>query len=322
VSDLLAFIKSIPGLGKAITELIGDISRLGSSVAKLGSAKIDQPRRAIEDQIDHDSAVARTATEGEVAITKAISDASISYIKANAIEVGERALAHGVHRLILQQRNREMVVIEAIENLQLDPPNEAQSEIPSDDWLNLFGRYAENASSDKMRKHWAHILEGEIRKPGSFSFITLHLASVLDERLAKTIEHFRPWIFEQRNIPLIDPISEGVQYSELITLAAIGFLNMANHAIHIDESEEESDNNIKIEFDAGTILVPFTPRAHLQTHPKLRITIPCVIVTPAGMELLSALPKVRQNADLPGAIIEYLRRDGFLNISFVTKDVC
>ena len=33
----LQFIKTIPGLAKAITELIGDVSRVGSSVAKLAS---------------------------------------------------------------------------------------------------------------------------------------------------------------------------------------------------------------------------------------------------------------------------------------------
>jgi hypothetical protein len=320
VPDWLDFIKSIPGLAKAITDLIGDISHLGSSAAKLGSAKIDRPRRAIEDQTNRDTAATKAMTESEVAITRALSDATVDYIKANAIEIGERALSNGVHRLIKQQRNRELVVIETIENLQLDPPKSVPSDPPSDDWLNLFGRYAENASSDKMRQHWAHLLEGEIRRPGSFSFITLHLASVLDERLAKTIEQFRPWIFEERNIPLINPISEGERYSELITLAAIGFLDMGNHAIHIDESQDCTD--IRIKFDAGTLVVPPGPPAVQIGNvslPKLRVTIPTAIITPAGLELLSVLPKIQQNADLPRFIFAFLQREGFVGITFTAN---
>jgi hypothetical protein len=320
VAGLAAFIKSIPGLAKAVADLVGDIANLGSSAAKLGSATIDRPRRAIEDKTKRATALSEAATDSVIAITKAISEAAVHYIKANSVEIGERALAHGVHRLIKQQHNREMVVVEAIENLRIDPPHTAPSEPPSDDWLNLFGRYAENASSEKMRKHWAHLLEGEIRRPGSFSFITLHLASVLDERLANTIEQFRPWIFEQ-NIPLINPISEGERYSELITLAAIGFLDMGNHSLNFEL--DDGANDIRLEFDTGTLVIPFGQRATVKmgnvSVPEFRVEIPTATITPAGIELLSVLPKIPQNEDMPKLILEYLQKDGFFGITFTSK---
>jgi len=95
-----------------------------------------------------------------------------------------------------EQDNREIVVCKTIENIRLNPPESPPNETPSDDWLNLFGKYAELATSEKMREHWAAILEGEIRRPGAFSFAALQLASVMDEKLARIIENIRPWMLD------------------------------------------------------------------------------------------------------------------------------
>jgi Protein of unknown function (DUF2806) len=254
-------------------------------------------------------------------MTRALGEASVKFIKANAYELGERALSYGVDRLIKQQHNREAVVMKTIDNLRLDPPRPIAIETPSEDWLNLFGRYAENASSDKMREHWAHILAGEIRRPGTFSFITLQLASVLDERLAKIIESFRPWVIEQSSIPLIDPITAGQRYSDLITLAAIGFVNIGSHAMYIDDPTEPQ-GPIEILLDSGSIRVPIRPQIRVGdvAFPGHRVEIPTVIITPAGLELLSALSPVKQDDRLPGTIMAYLEKEGFKGVTFISKD--
>jgi hypothetical protein len=320
MSNLLDFIKSIPGLAKAIADLVGDVSRLGSSGAKLGSAKIDKTRRAIEDQANRDSAMSQAVAESEAAITRALGEASVKYIEANACELGERALSYGIDRLTKQQHNREMVVMKTIENLRLDPPQPITKETPSEDWLNLFGRYAENASSDKMREHWAHILAGEIRRPGTFSFITLHLASVLDERLAKIIESFRTWIIERSTIPLIDPITAGDRYSDLITLTGIGFVSLGSHAIYIDDPAKPHEP-IEIPLDGGSIRVPMRPKTKVGDveFPDHRIDIPAAVITPAGIELLNALSPMKQDDRLPSIIMAYLEKQGFKEMTFITK---
>jgi Protein of unknown function (DUF2806) len=321
MSAWLSLIKSIPGAAKAVAELVGDASHLGSAAAKLGSAKIDQARHAIEDQSNRDSAISQALTESEVAITKAIGRASVEYIDANSHAIGERALAHGIHRLVKQQHNREMVVLKTIENLQISPPETAPQAIPSEDWLNLFGRYAENASSEKMREHWAHILEGEIRKPGSFSFITLHLASVLDEGLARIIESFRPWILDREIIPLIEPIAAGVRYNELVTLAAIGFVSIANHSSYF-EPPNDGSKPIEIRLEAGTIFVPArakTKIGNVEFPSKEGLFIRAAIITPAGVELLSALSPVKQDRDLPRILMAYLDEEGYKEVSFEPK---
>jgi hypothetical protein len=319
MADWLSLIKSIPGLAKAITELVGDLSHLGSSAAKLGSAKIDQARLAIEDESNRDSAISKALAETEVEITKAIGRASVEYIDANSDAIGARALAHGIHRLVKQQHNREMVVLKTIENLQPNPPDTPPQETPSEDWLNLFGRYAENASSEKMREHWAHILEGEIRKPGSFSLITLHLASVLDERLARIIESFRPWIILGESIPLMEPIISGERYSHLVMLAAIGFVSIAQHSAYIEPSK---DGRIEIELDAGTIRVPIREKIRVgdkEFPSKDGVHMSVAIITLAGNELLSALSPVEQDDELPRVLMAYLDEEGFKEVSFEPK---
>jgi hypothetical protein len=222
----LDLIKAIPGLAKAAAELIGDVSRVGSSAAKLASAKIDEPRRAIEDRTKQNAAIAQAVTESKVAIVQAVAKASVEYIESNSHHIGERALAYGVERLIREQNNREAVVTKTIELIGENPLPEIPQEVPSDDWLNLFGRYAENATSEKLREHWASILSGEIRKPGTFSFATLHLASILDERLARTIEVIRPWILEKEHIAIVGPFRKGEFYNALLVLAGIGFVHL------------------------------------------------------------------------------------------------
>jgi hypothetical protein len=307
MSDWIAFIKSIPGAAKALTELIGDLGHLGSSVAKFGVAKMEKPRRAVEDQTESDAALSKAARESDVAITKAIAAATVKYVAANAQQIGERALSHSIHRFIKQQENREAVAIKTIENLRLDPPNPPSIETPSDDWLNLFGRYAENASSEKMREHWSHILEGEIRKPGRFSFITLQLASILDARLAGVIERVRPWICDGSWIPLWEEHEYEVRYVDLVTLAGIGFLHMGNHAAKL---EKLPGDVAEIELIEGKIRIP-----KLSERPDA--LLPIVVLTTAGKELISIVQPSHQPDALPKLLLEYFAREGISDATYV-----
>jgi hypothetical protein len=322
MSDWLGFVKSIPGAAKALTELVGELGHLGASGAKLGTAKIDQRRRAIENQTNRDADMSNVGTESDVAIKKAITAASIKYIEANAQQIGERALSHGIKRMIIEQDNREAVAIKTVEALQLEPPKEIMTDVPSDDWLNLFGRYAQDATSEKMQSHWAHILAGEIRKPGSFSFVTLHLASILDESLARIIENVRPWIIELHHIPLVGPFVKGDRYSDLVTLAGIGFVNIANHAMFVDHSDDPTAP-ICFQFDSGSITVSYNAAKIRAGNVALEAPEPCiptVSITRAGFELLSVLPPVEQNPELPIIIKDYLIEQGFEKVTFIPKE--
>jgi Protein of unknown function (DUF2806) len=316
----LEFIQSIPGLAKAVTELIGDVGRVGSSGAKLAIAIIDQKSTAIEDDTQHDKAVSQAITEADVQITKAIAESAVQYVKSQGPVFGELALSHGIQRIIKKQVNLEAVVVKTIDNLKIAPPDKMPADQPSDDWLNLFGSYAENATSEKMREHWAHILAGEIKNPGSFSFITLHLASVLDEKLAAIIDEFRPWIISD-TLPLIDPMGKDEAYGKVVTLAGIGFVSLGDHQSSIEP--DGSGKNVVVSLEAGKVIVPPLEQFSVGSvtfHEKHSVGFPVAIITPAGRELLSALPDVPQTSELPSRLIAHLEQVGFKNVTFESKE--
>ncbi|WP_369723305.1 DUF2806 domain-containing protein [Bradyrhizobium sp. LLZ17] len=302
MTDLIDFIKSVPGLAKAFTELVGDVGRLGSSIAKLGTTKVDQGRKAIEDQTSRDSALSHAKTESDIRIGNALTKAAAQYIQANAMDLGERALERCVHSMIKHQLNREKVVVTTGEILRLNPPK--TTEMPSEDWLNVFGKYAENASSEKMRDHWAYILSGEIRRPGSFSFAALHLASIIDTRIAEKIERFRPWLIGN-SIPLIPATKQAGGYDDLLILASIGFLNLGGAHIRIVEDGAE-----KAEFELEGCKLLVTPKPQVKLGNQVMsngVSIAVAVVGPAGDELLSVLPPVAQDSRLPELLVEDLR---------------
>jgi Protein of unknown function (DUF2806) len=315
----LDFINSIPGLAKAVTELVGDASRIGSSGAKLATAKIGQKQAAIEDQTNRDTALSNVITKADVAIATAIAESAVEYIKSQGPVFGERALSHGIHRMIKQQANLEAVVIKTINTLEIAPPDTIPPAPLSDDWLNLFGQYAENATSEKMQEHWAHILAGEIKNPGSFSFITLHLASVLDAKLAAIIEKLRPWILDG-SLPLISLLSEAPNYSEIVTLAGIGFVSLGTHQLSVNPVPPNV--NVVIELEAGSIIVPPIPTFSIgnsKFHEHHSVGISSAVITPAGRELMRILPEVPQAKELPERLMDYIKIMGFKDLSFETK---
>jgi Protein of unknown function (DUF2806) len=236
--------------------------------------------------------------------------AAVEYIEANSLAIGERALQHGVQRIVKQQFNRETVVLKTLENLHRDPPHEAPTEVPSD-WLNLFGSYAERASSEKLREHWSAILEGEIRKPGAFSFATLQLASILDERLASTIEGMRPWILESC-IPLIGELAEDAQYKNVLSLTGIGFVVLTGASLVF--APDENEDVISIALDAGTIYINNTRRIK-----PFQFGFQAAMLTRAGEELLAALAPAGQSPKLAISIMEHLATEGYKEVTFVPR---
>jgi hypothetical protein len=79
-----------------------------------------------------------------------------------------------------------------------------------------------------LRQHWAQILAGEIRNPGSFSLSTLQLFAVLDPDLAATIKTVRGWIADKNWILAIGDLGRGPKYTLLMQLDSVGFLRLGS----------------------------------------------------------------------------------------------
>ncbi len=90
-------------------------------------------------------------------------------------ELAGRATLFLGHRLLREQKAREKIARDAIEDLKANPPQtDAASEIDSD-WLDMFTRHAETKTNADVQAYFARVLAGEIRRPSSFSPETLEV---------------------------------------------------------------------------------------------------------------------------------------------------
>ena len=103
-------------------------------------------------------------------------------------------LINGLGDRLKKQTNRESIAQKTAEYLSAGDPIDPETKAPDEEWLNLFGEYAEKASTDKLRNMWARVLAGEIRKPGVFSYRTIQFVSTLDAKVAQTLEEIAPLI--------------------------------------------------------------------------------------------------------------------------------
>lgn len=192
------------------------VSRLIAGVVDIPAAYLDSFTQGIKDKT-----VARTRVNQEVA-------AAAAKIAAGDEDIVARAAHNLLAKEYRHQKNKEDIARKALEILQdetkaltnnVAPENGATQAPPpnvDDDWLNVFERYAENASSERVQELWARILAGEIRRPRTFSLKTLRFVSELDQQTASLFEKYVPYICNQA-IPTRVGLS-GAELTELLHL--------------------------------------------------------------------------------------------------------
>jgi Protein of unknown function (DUF2806) len=183
-----------------------------------------------------------------------------------------------------RQENREAIAIEAGQLLDENPPD-MHTEGPSKDWLNVFSSYAEKATSARLRQHWAHVLAGEIRSPGTFSLATLQMFSILDPTWANDIATARSWVADNEWIPMVgDDLNRSPKYDLLLRLDSIGFLRL------LDSAKTFS----------GTVMIRFQKHAILM-HSDYEVRIPAALLTTQGKEALNIVGPAEDSS-----LVEYI----------------
>lgn len=114
-----------------------------------------------------------------------------------------------------------------------------------------------------MRKSWAAILAGEIRRPGSVSLMTLQLMSLVDQETAFAIKRVVPYIVSNADsslVPVMGEFRNDPFYDGLISLDALGFLTLGMHQLESNKFvigqysfQTKSDRSFPI---AGAVLTP------------------------------------------------------------------
>jgi len=175
------------------------------------------------------------------------------------------------------------------------PTNDAEPDV---DWLNVFTSYAEKASTERMQKHWASVLAGEIRRPGSFSLTTLQLLSVVDSELAQIIVEVPGWLVEQDFIPVLGQMNQGDPYTKLMKLDAIGFLRLGS-AKYLETVAADQPSYIRFA-DKRLAVRNLRGTHHVQA----------AVLTVAGRQVMPLLGPQPADAELLQAFANHLRGAG------------
>ncbi|WP_439478606.1 DUF2806 domain-containing protein [Brevundimonas sp.] len=144
----------------------------------------------------------RDERDARSAFKRGLVEAAVDKAKTNP-ELVDRMLDRLVDEEFGRQENREAVASLAIEHLSADPSNEepaAAGEMDVD-WLNIFTRHAEAATSERLRDMWGRVLAGEIRSPGAVSLRTMQFVSTLDRPVIEAAQEVLPWILGGQWLP-------------------------------------------------------------------------------------------------------------------------
>lgn len=244
--------------GKAISRLIG-------ATVEVPAAYLDSFAQGIRDK-----------TDARSMLTKAVAEKAAE-LAVNDPEVLDRALNTMLARSYRAQKNKDAVAKIAVEELSKAPPP-SDSQGPSDDWINKFERYAEDASSDDLRLMFGRLLAGEVRAPGGVPISTLHLVSVLDPLTAKLIEQVLPYCFI-KGVAIIGAINPKIPAVKIAYIEQSGFwsaektftfnLNESGYTLHLCPNKTE-----------GFLL---------KGAPGGKVTLDAAVLSMAGIALASAV---------------------------------
>ncbi len=154
------------------------VPRSVKALDRLVGAAVDIPAAWLEQK----TAKIKSQTAAFELVEAAIADAAASEAGGTP-EVVQQAVNVLVRKAYRKNSNVQAASVAAIEDLRSnESANHSEAfgsatEEVDVDWLNVFERFAEDASTERMQNLWGRVLAGEIRKPGRFSIRTLRFFS-------------------------------------------------------------------------------------------------------------------------------------------------
>lgn len=276
----------VPASVKALDRLLGAAVDIPVAWLEQQKAKIKAKTASIE------------AVEGAIGnsvATKIVSDEDV-------IEAATAALLRKEYR---RTKNLEAVGVAMIEDMATSGQSGAENAPPPDDvdedWLNVFERYAESASSERMQKLWGRVLSGEVRKPGKFSLRTLRFLSEFSQADALTFADFCENCFgDMAPSKLVRPDGQK-DIRHLIYLESAGLIQGASGigGLSLSINVNSSGNGMIREGALGILF---------QTEPNTKIEFSTVTLTPLGQELVALLPQ-RDKVKVAERVAEAIRSD-------------
>jgi hypothetical protein len=287
---------STPGAWDKLIEAISDanlpkfilgpageaLARLIAGGADIPAAWLQQKARAIRDK-----------TEAQSLMTRTLAGAAAELVREDPALV-QRAAEAFIAKEIGHQHNRERIALKTIEHLTETP--DAKTTKPDDDWLNIFARHAQEASSDRMQELWSKILTGQLRKANAFSLQTLRFVSELDEGTAALFEKWSAYIVAASFLPY--PAQSGMNFAELMQLEDFGLLTGITASLsHTIEDGHVAEVNgvvspLIFPFRSCTIMIgirrPFNSNYRCAVLTRIGRELYPITKTPATIEIVKA----------------------------------
>ena len=218
-------------------------------------------------------------------VEASIASAAASLAEADPSTV-QRAAEVLVRKAYRKQVNREAVATAMLEDLSTNPQTSAIPEQPviqiDEDWLNVFERYAEDASTERMQTLWGRVLAGEVRKPGRYSMRTLRFLSEFSQADALSFSEFSNFAFGDTAPDKLVKPADQKDIRGLIYMESAGLIQGA--------SGMGLTNTITLDSNGNGFLRESNLAIQLIGAGHEVIVYGVCAVTPLGQELLSLLP--------------------------------
>lgn len=261
-------------------------SRALSAFDRLLGGALDVPAAWLEGKAND----IRQAAENRAKLSKTRAKSAAKQIEKNSISSDANSMqlmSVASANTIRKQHNIEMVALEAYNQLQdqrdadsedINDQNERQS--LDDDWLNMFQRFAEDASSERLRRLWGRILAGEIRKPKNFSLTTLRFISELDQDIAILFESIASKRGEDGII--VKPSNlHGVVLKDFLFLEELGLLSGVDGNI-IRKWNITDSGSARLQIGSYVLVI--------EGQPNSVVKVEVINLTRTGREVAAILP--------------------------------
>lgn len=193
--------------------------------------KLSEPAtKLIEKVSDAVGGIAKPWQTERVAKAEAKAEIIKAQTRVEISEIEKRGLQRLAREEGRKQENIESITAQAAQRLSLD----ATPDQMDTDWLTYFFERAKLISDDEMQTFWSNLLANEANEPGTFSKITVNLASTLDKSDAqlftnfctcvwKFFDGFYPVAFEiDSQVPGLE--DENIHFENLEHLSSLGLL--------------------------------------------------------------------------------------------------
>ena len=161
---------------KAKSRFISGVDRLLGNVTEFANVYLEKKTGSQRSRIEAERLIIKAAVE---AVTVDVREDKL---------LAQHILENGFSQMSRRQLNKEKVIEATKIELESSPPNDDNSSTGpdelSEDFLNRFERYSEDATEDEAREKWAKVLAAEIKLPGQFSAKVMRTIDEIDNQVA------------------------------------------------------------------------------------------------------------------------------------------